>query len=264
VLCALVLIATLKPIAFEIEPIGAEVLRGERTFLGGKGLPAVLAEDRQAVGIWFDGRARREVEDVIWVSPGLVSRWLGYLRAKEKWPDGELQSRWDKLRPVLDGRITFIVRLAALPRQDPLDFGWTGAPGVRDARELRFMLAHLPPGGGHPRGTLTFGVHPESALEPRRLQAPGVALLAWLQSRQWRDVVTQPWHLYVPFGGPLMGEFERVPSAWERLPLGDNFGAMYLLQAETPATLYGAGTLEVRVFSPSKERVARFALVGGK
>src|SRR5689334_4109662 len=101
------------PVRFPVEPIQIEVCRGEEVYRAGKGIERTLMEDRQAIGYWFDGRVRKDVEEAIWVSPTMVSRWLGYLQAKERWPKLELLNRWAALRDQLDGSLTFVVRLTA-------------------------------------------------------------------------------------------------------------------------------------------------------
>ena len=54
----------------------------------------IWGEDRQTIGLWSNGYVKVPVEHVVWLSPSLVSRWLGFLSAREYWSDGELESRW--------------------------------------------------------------------------------------------------------------------------------------------------------------------------
>jgi hypothetical protein len=76
------------------------------------GLPR--SPDVAVVGKWFDGSRRRDVEEVTWLSPWTVLR-LGW--------------DWETSRRLYDGHLTFLVRLAAFERQDPLELGGDTAPG---------------------------------------------------------------------------------------------------------------------------------------
>jgi hypothetical protein len=78
-------------------------------------------------------------------------------------------------------------------------------------------------------------------------------LLAQWQSRDRRELEAFPWWQYVSFGQPMIGEFERnAPEP--PLPLGDYHRAWYLVWIPGDT----AASIEVRVLSRRKERVAAF------
>lgn len=76
------------------------------------GLPG--RSDTVVVGKWADGFRTVPVEEITWLSPFTVLR-LGW--------------NWEQSRARFDGALTFVVRLMALERQDPLEFGGHTAPG---------------------------------------------------------------------------------------------------------------------------------------
>lgn len=77
------------------------------------------AIDRVVVGKWFDGNRHLDVEEVTWLSPWTLRR-LGW--------------DWEESRQSFDGQLVFVVRLAALERQDPLELGGDTSPGESVSR----------------------------------------------------------------------------------------------------------------------------------
>ena len=72
------------------------------------GLGRIWKSDRKPVGWWSNGYEKKSVEHVTWLSPELISRWLGFLEAREFWRKDELQIRrrdelaTEKLAPILN------------------------------------------------------------------------------------------------------------------------------------------------------------------
>ena len=231
--------ATFPALAFGPTPIRAEVLRGEAIERKGKGIERTLLDDRSVVGYWSDGWRKKGVEDAIWLSPPMVSRWLGYLQAREGWTDDELQSRWDRARQFLDGKMTFVVRLASLPKIDPL-WDANGAPG--DPREVE-------------------EVHPVLTIER------GVGLVGWHQTLDATALVrSQAWTPGEVLGvewskhGPLkefLGDRFGDPAPMD-YPTGECVSVVWLVQGQAPQRLWGQSKVELRVVTPKKERRAEF------
>ncbi len=239
----------MRPVDFPPAPILAELARGAAICRAGKGIDRVAEEDRRAIGYWFDGRVRKDVEDALWVSPAFCSRWLGYRAASEDWTQPELQARWDDLRVRLGGRLTMIVRLAALPKMDLLESGATARIDPTDLAQASFTLSYGPPNP----------CEANAALETRTVFTPEASLLALRRSRDRGEVLGLPWHRLVPFREPLLGEFEspEPPYAIDR---GENARAIYLVQAPLPETLIWSRELRLSVRTPAKRREARFPI----
>lgn len=254
---------------FPPEPLEHEVARGIEVYRKAKGIDRVLMEDRQIVGWWFDGRVKKGIEDVIRISPEMLSRWLGYLGAREKWPPSEIQTRWEKLRHHLEGKLAFVVRLASYPKQDP--FGGLSEPS-KEARDecfqVRFLLTtdgrYLPDQVRNPAPVSVrlapLPVPPEGGPGPQYWQ-PHVRLAASKQGRDRAEVALDDWFRHLEIGKWLQPEFGVAPGeTGYRLQIGDNFSALYWLETAAKAEVGEAKTLEVRVFSARKERVATFKL----
>lgn len=253
----------LRPVAFPPTPLVNEVRRGAAVYVAGKGIDRVLLEDRSVIGTWFDGRIHRDVEDVLWISPSFVSRWLGYLEAQEKWPQGVLEARWQALRPDLDGRLSFIVRLSSFPRIVDPEFGSQRKADAAEVDNVRFSLtsgAFLPAAG-------TARTVPK-AIRLLKASSDGGGLNLLLhaaplrrsQGRSWREFEAVPWYSLVPFGDLVWPEFATAPPN-TGLALGGHFAGWYGLSLPVPETLRTQSAFELRVFSPRKERVAQFNLV---
>lgn len=254
---------------FPAEPLAHEVARGVEVYRKAKGIDRVLMEDRQIVGWWFDGRVKKGVEDVIRLSPAMLSRWLGYLEAREKWPPTEIQARWENLRRHLSGKNAFVVRLAAYPKQDL--FGGLPEPSsaARDeCLRVRFLLTtdgkYLPDQVRNPAPVSVrlapLPVPPPGEPVPQYAQ-PLARLATSKQGRDRADVSLDDWYLHVEVGRWLQPEFGGAPRGPSyALPIGDNFSALYWLEAPATFEFGAAKTLEVRVFSARKERVAAFQL----
>jgi hypothetical protein len=260
----------LKPLDFPPGPLPAEVARGVEVYVEGKGLERLYNEDRQVVGTWFDGTRKRDADHVLWISPALASRWLGYLEVKEKWPPGERESRWKKLKASLAGKLTFVVRLCAMPKVDLVEQELAGYGMERDALDVRFLWTSASsewPVVRSREGLLGWS---RPRTEPQRdrpadsLRAmPQSCLLREHRSRSSSRIFAEDWWRRVPFGESLTPEFDRG-SLVEDLPLGDFFAATYLVQLPIPKESLPSGGFELRVFNARRERVAAFSLFPAK
>lgn len=192
-------------------------------------MESVWGSDRQKIGSWSNGYTKVSTEYVVWVSPALVSRWLGFLSARERWPEETLPDRWAVLRNFIGERQAFIVQLSAFPKLPTYGVGDYERTSPEEIDNVRFVYT--------------------SGKKTERMEAMRLAL--W-QSRDREDLEDFPWWQFVPFGGPLIGEFESFEKT-EPLPLGDYYRAWYLVWAESHDESF-----EVRVLSRRKERVATF------
>ena len=231
---------------FPAEPIQAQVLVGAKlgraahrpsvsdVFRSPEPRPAfgkVWGSDRQAIGWWSNGYQKISVEHVTWLSPDLISRWLGFLQAREYWPEGELQERWNRIAEGIGGTRSFIVELSAFPKLPTYEIGDYRRTTPEEIDEVRFVYT----AGG------------------RAAPMSAARLAAW-QSRRRSDLERFAWWQVLWFGGGLTGEFESAAPE-PPLPLGDYYRSWYLVSIENPGR---DDRFEVRVLSRRKERVAGF------
>lgn len=257
--------AVLRPIAFPPSPIPYEVRRGAALYMAGKGIDRTSEEDRAILGVWFDGRIKRDVEEALWISPSFVSRWLGYLEAREKWFPGEIQLRWNAVRPLFDGRIALVVHLSAYPKWVDSDYGLTGKGDPAEVDDVRFLVTaggELPEAGafGSPYRAEIQWAHPRP--EPT-LTEPHAALLLREQARSAGPLEGRDWVDAMPFLQAMVPEF-RQPSGLRGIRLGGFHSAWYLLDLPASEAVRRSRSFDVRVFSPRKERIARFELMSGR
>lgn len=211
-------------------PLVLEVERGRAVARRGQGLERCFHEARKPIGWWFSGKNNEDVEQVIWMSPKLVSRWLGYLDEREKWVSGRLDSQWREVGKVLSGRISLIVQIASFPSASlsglELEFGL-----AREPEPIMFVVE---------TGGLRF--------------EPKVDLLVTAQARNWRTVDRYPWYQALPFAAPLRPFGDEEPNL---LPLGSFFGQWWLVTFDpmvAPASL----TFTLHAVSKSKVRTVTF------
>lgn len=235
--------------------------RGEKVYYAHKGVERVFMEDRVPVGKWFDGQIKRSTDEVVWISPSLVSRWLGYLNAKEKWSRDHLQQRWEAMSSRLDGRLTFIATLYALPKQEILELT-EGAPTKPEtALRTRFLVTFLSQKGEHQETP----VGQKKKQAPLALFQPEVSPYAVFKAYSLDSVEKWPWYGLSNLFEPLAPEFESDPPTAYDGVVGDYIRAIYLVQTPVPEEPLPSERLEVRIFAPGKQPVARFDLqVKGK
>lgn len=258
-----------QAVHFGLQPLQKEVGKGISVYRMGGGLDRVLQDSKRVLTTRTVHFRVEELEQVIWLSPALVSRWLGYLWALEKWPDGELERRWGALRGALDGRLTFVVQLAKYPSgertPDPLamlELGgpFSGAEFLFTAGGSELPLAPGPSGAfGLSREPKGGNLAPWDATVFRREMRSGA--LAEIVSRDPIRTSDVAWIGYSPFGqllSPVAGEELPMPLA----PLGDYAKAWFLVQTPVPESIYVLGDMQVRVLGLGREKVAGYRLIG--
>ena len=190
----------------------------------------VWGEEKRTVGWWSNGSWKQPVEHVVWLSPALLSRWLGFLEAREYWELGELAARWAAIAAEFGDRRLFVVQLTAYPKLPTFGIGDVERTTPEEIENVRFVYS--------------------AGVKSQRMDA--VRIAQW-QSRERGELQGFPWWQHVSFGRALTGEFERDPVD-EPLPLGDNYRAWYLVSVSGVED----AQFEVRVLSRRKERVASF------
>ncbi len=234
-------IGLFRPAQFPPEPIAFQLKRGREIYQKKKGIDRVLDEDRAVMGTWFDGRVHRAVEEAIYVSPAMVSRWLGYLSASEILDDGEVQQRWQQVREQLSGSANFVVRVAAYRKSDPLDFNWDRPSGGANLENLNFDFSFQDWSGQT--------VYLPSATH----------LLARLQARHVADVALATWLSVSEPLAPLRPEGTNEYEA--TFHLGDNRVDYYWVRMSIRPEMEYAAKFSLTIAAKRKVRIANFALV---
>lgn len=254
------LLAIGVPLEFPLEPIQTELARGEKVYYAGKGVDRIMMEDRQIIGRWFDGQLRRDMDDVTWLSPNLLSRWLGYLNAKEKWSETELAQRWETLKESFNGTLSFVVQTYALPKQGFFDLTDGAESKPRTALQVRFAVSWLSEAGSGDNRHQETAVGQKKKEAPLLLQDPFVSNLGIFRGYDLGSIDRWPWYALDQRFDPLAPEFgTRRPTEYDGV-VGDYVRAVYLVQAPVPEEGIPAKNLELRVFAEGKEPIARFDL----
>ncbi len=197
-------------------------------------LSRVLQSDRQNIGWWSNGYEQKPTEHVVWLSPPLLSRWLGFLAAQEYWHQEETQERWSNIVGALGHRRAFVVQLSSFPKKPTYGIGDEVRSDQSEIDDVRFVYTT----GG-------------TTVEMNAIQ------LAHWQSRDRIDLDGFLWWHLLPLSGALIGEFD-PPLSDTPLPLGDYHRSWTLVWVE----FADDPRFEVRVLSRRKERVARFSVKG--
>ncbi len=215
--------------------VGAHIARA------GKGLDRVLLEDRQVVGRWARTYVPHDAEDVLWLSPDLISRWLGYLKESENLTEEQVDSRWNALAQKQGRSLWFIVRLAALDKQDPLEMGMEEPAVTTDLEPLVV------------RATLT-----DLSGNRHALSSTQTKVIASVRSSDASQVIALPWYVYSEAFTPLL---PAIPPERPEFDLGSNEGRCLFIQVALPESTMAAREVEFRVLSRRKTRIARFTML---
>jgi hypothetical protein len=106
--------------AFGDTPIEAELKVGKQIFEKHKGIDRTEKDARVVIGQWFDGDRTKVVEEAVFVTPGLLSRWLGFQLASGRSPE-EVNASWLNCSSQFSNRSVVIIRLARLSAVDMID-----------------------------------------------------------------------------------------------------------------------------------------------
>lgn len=254
----------LCPLAVPAEPISAEFRRGVAVYAQGKGLERCWMEDRKVLGTWFDGVRRRDVEEAIWLSPSLLSRWMGYAAAREKWTDAEREARWDIARRIADQRLILLVRISSFPKVDPLAPEDEERPDLRDYETVRVLLTadgkDLPVRREFDLGKLIGHRNPVARDWSVRPIECRWGTIVELRGRERSAVEGFPWYQLSPLIEAFAPSFpDPYPSG--SLGLFGNYRSKWIwVEADLAGGPPARRQFELRVIGPTKERLAQYRL----
>lgn len=101
-------------------PIPAEFEEGRKVFHRKKGIDRTEKDARIVIGKWFDGDRVQIVEEAVFLTPGLLSRWIGYQDASGM-PKEVTDNRWKQCSNQFSDKNLALIRLARLGTVDPHD-----------------------------------------------------------------------------------------------------------------------------------------------
>jgi hypothetical protein len=234
------------PLDFPRRPIAAEVARGAAIQKKGAGPDRTLLEDHRVAARWFDGRIRRPSDTITWVSPDLASRWFGYLAANDGWTDAALDRRWAAARESLQGSLTFIVRLSAMPKVDPLEFGTGSLARESELDNVKFEVNW----SQAEDGKLAIW-HPTSFKAVKS---------ASIQKYDWAPILNRQFFELTRLA-PLFMDDGMTNEPDDGILLGDRFGAVYVITAPLDSDLESATMIEMDVIRKRRTERERFMLI---
>lgn len=101
-------------------PLQSDMNEGKAVFLHKKGIDRTQKDARVVIGQWFDGDRKQTVEEAVFITPGLLGRWLGYMQAAGTSQEA-VDKYWADCSSMFAGKTTVIVRLARLSAIDMID-----------------------------------------------------------------------------------------------------------------------------------------------
>jgi hypothetical protein len=124
-------------------PFGAKPLSGEivvgTAAAKRSGQDRCVGDARVVLGTWFDGLRKQSVEELVFLTPGHLSRWIGYGLGKgESFEDS--QKMWDNFSALSKGKMLGVIRLARLCSVDigDMDVRPDASPEALDTVKIRF------------------------------------------------------------------------------------------------------------------------------
>ncbi len=202
-----------------------------------KSLASVDRNCHVTLGRWFDGSKQVPTEYALWLSPDYLAREVGYFSKVSGWTDAECDSRWLQLRAAVGNRSLFVIRLATLERQDPLEL-WSFArvaPPKYESAVFSFTL----------ESTRLKGEILDCYLEYSR-RPHALARTTWFDKSALLESL-RPNEVAL-----------REPS----IPLGDNVAATYIVAVDLPDAATGK-PLTVHAKVGSKMRTGTLRLLRG-
>jgi hypothetical protein len=266
-LASLATLTLLNPVGFPPRPMEFHMAKGQSAYVAGKGIDRLWQDDRQAIGFWFDGMRKQDVEEAIWLSPALLSRWVGYRAAQEKWTPEQSQQRWDALRQTMDGRAYIVVRLAAYPKRDILNPEDAEPISTRDLDQVRFMVtvdgAAIP--SPKKRSDVPLALPVRSARSGPNFAVDEAPIagqtIGYVRTGDRGDIARFPWYLALDELQPVWSEFENGLQYY-RTRGGSDFAAKWtLIVVDFSGRQMPKSQFELRVLSANKERTATFKTV---
>jgi len=162
-------------------PIQLDFDRGAKVSKIRKGVDRVIGLDRVVIGKWTDGIRSKDVEEVVLMTPSLMSRWLGWLAQRESLSAVQISERWEGMQAAFGTVPTVIVRLALYERNDALELADISRPNLTELESVSFRW--VPNGGSSETPTLANQLMFDRwGTEPTKLNS----IPWWASSEQWR------------------------------------------------------------------------------
>lgn len=163
------------------KPIEIDFALGAKVSKIHKGVDRVIGPDRIVIGKWTDGTRSKDVEEVVLMTPSLMSRWLGWLADREALPATQIAVRWQDMRKTFGEAPTVIVRLALFERNDGLELADISRPSLTELESVNFKWV---PSAGTGETALPVGqlMLDRWGQEPTKLNS----IPWWASSEQWR------------------------------------------------------------------------------
>ncbi|MBS1700972.1 MAG: hypothetical protein JST12_04870 [Armatimonadetes bacterium] len=124
---------------FGTAPIPTEFAEGQKVFHRKKGIDRTTGDAGVKIGEWFDGDRKQVVEEAIFLTPGLLSRWLGY-QAASGTADEEIQNSWKACTDQLQDQSLAFIRLSRLGTVDPVDGNVEDTANIEALNTVRFDI----------------------------------------------------------------------------------------------------------------------------
>lgn len=216
---------------FGDSPIPAEFEEGQKIYSRKKGIDRTEKDARVVIGKWFDGDRTQNVEEAIFLTPGLLSRWLGYQQASGNTKDSVTQA-WKQFSTKYASKSVALIRLARLGTVDPVDgdVQYSTKPEAID------------------------NVRIEMREEGREWQSVTYRVVQDIQERQPSDVLRETWDQVLA----ACSAWPSTPSSNSLVPevrWGQNRRVSLL--AETPSEPLGS-KCEFRIVEKDRTRVIPF------
>jgi hypothetical protein len=217
------------------EMIQAQIELGGKIAKEGRGPDRLNLDARWVVGKWFDGSRQQEVEELVFLTPGLLSRWIGF----EGIDGAEAKNLWGRFWDQMIGKQYAFLRLARLDWVDWHD-GDTQASADPSALDNVRVLINT-------RG------NEWKSLQMQKIQD--------LQDRSPQLVLRDKWFQVIP-------SFVAWPSAVSKFPLvseirwGKNRLVSYMLEfpvnESNPKLYTSGGKGMLKIIEGDRSRIVKF------
>jgi len=212
-------------------PIPAEFEEGQKIFKRKKGIDRTEKDARIVIGKWFDGEQMQNVEEAVFLTPGLLSRWLGFQTASGI-PKETVENSWKQCTAQFSGKSLAIIRLARLGTVDPHDGDVENVAAIEAIDNVQFEMK-------------TIG---------KEWQKISFHIVQDLQNRQPTDVLKETWD-------QVLAKFTAWPSTpttnelVSEIRWGRNRRLSFL--AEVP-TLDAGSKCELKIVEKDRTRIIPF------
>lgn len=249
-----------RPLEFAATPPYAAVLQGRAYFEQNERIDRAFTGSREVLGRWFDGRVHQEADVALWLSPEALAGWYGWLAARDSWTNEQLLTRWAKARESLVGKIVFLVRVNAFPKEDPLELGSGRDADPNILGGLSFRLSFTPSHAAHYDKRLQqdgeFVFQPSGAYVAT---SRGVKQLS-VEKRESHEVLEPPIYHQTSMAPLFMTEGD-TDEPDDGIPIGDYYGATYLVSFSRPAGLALCPSMKLEVIRPHRIKSVTFDLL---